>query len=183
MQINIRSLVFIVFMGILGNVLGFFTIKLPIPLVEVAFTISQLPALFSAIYIGSLEGGLVGLISMLYSTIFFIKNPLVPLGNFILAFSSGYFYRLRKRIPIFVACILGEVVETPFIWFSMILWSNIILGVPLSFLIPIIFMVNVKAFIEVALDSILLEILNKYFGNIFGKAKNEFMLKLIAYNK
>ncbi|MBO3757686.1 MAG: hypothetical protein JTT14_01060 [Candidatus Brockarchaeota archaeon] len=63
MKIKAKPLVFIVLMGVAGNILGFYSIPLPIPLVNVAFTLSQLPALFTAIYVGSLEGGIVGFLS------------------------------------------------------------------------------------------------------------------------
>lgn len=179
MKIKTKSLVFIVLMGIAGNILGFYSIPLPIPLVNVAFTLSQLPALFTAIYVGALEGGIVGFLSTIASTVLFIKNPFVPFGNFILAFASGYFYRhkfLRKRISIIPSCILGEIVETPFIWLTVIAWSGLVLGIQIYILVPIIAFINLKAFLEVTIDAILLEIMLPYIEKFLGKAREELTL-------
>jgi|YelNatPaOPRAMG01_1025707.scaffolds.fasta_scaffold06142_3 riboflavin transporter FmnP len=179
MKIKTRSLVFIVLMGIAGNVLGFYSIPLPIPLVNVAFTLSQLPALFTAIYVGPLEGGIVGFLSTIASTVLFIKNPFVPFGNFILAFAAGYFYKHKfvgKRISAIPSCILGEVVETPFVWLTVIVWSGLILGVQISILVPIIAFINFKAFLEVAIDAILLEIVLPYLEKFLGEVREELTL-------
>ncbi|MBO3763085.1 MAG: hypothetical protein QXS21_04445 [Thermoproteota archaeon] len=180
MKIKAKPLVFIVLMGVAGNILGFYSIPLPIPLVNVAFTLSQLPALFTAIYVGSLEGGIVGFLSTIASTVLFIKNPFVPFGNFILAFATGYFYRhtfVRKKISVIPSCILGEIVETPFIWLTVIIWSGLVLGIQINILVPIIVLINIKAFLEIAIDAALLEIMLPYFEKFLGNIKEE--LKII----
>lgn len=153
-----RSIAFIALMGTLGNIFGFFPITIPtggLP-VSVVVSFSQLPALLTAVGVGPLEGGVTGFLSTLASTILYIKNPLVPVGNLILGYSAGYF--AKKRRPV-VSCVLGEFVETPFLWASMVLWSGFIMGIPLIALVPIIVMVNAKAFVEVFLDSLVIELL------------------------
>jgi hypothetical protein len=93
---------------------------------------------------------------MLVSTVLYIKNPLVPVGNFILGYATGYFSRRRRPI---ISCMLGEIVESPFLWASMLVWSGFLMGVPLVALVPIIATVNAKAFVEVFLDSLVIELL------------------------
>lgn len=181
MKVNLKSLVFIVLMGVAGNILGFYSIPLPIPLVNVAFTLSQLPALFTAIYIGALEGGVVGFLSTIASTVLFIKNPFVPFGNFILAFAAGYFYKHKfagKKISVLLSCILGEIIETPFIWLTVIIWSGLVLGIQVYILVPIIAFINLKAFLEVTIDAVLLEIMLPYLERLLGKTKEELTLTL-----
>jgi riboflavin transporter FmnP len=153
-----RSIAFIALMGALGNVFGFFPITIPtgnIP-VSVVVNFSQLPALLTAVGVGPMEGGFVGLLSTLASTILYIRNPFVPLGNFILGYAAGYF--AKKRRPI-VSCLLGEVAESPFLWLSMVVWSGVVMGVAFEILLPIIITVNLKAFVEVLADSLVIELL------------------------
>jgi len=153
-----RSIAFMALMGTLGNIFGFFPITIPtggLP-VSVVVNFSQLPALLVAVGVGPLEGGMTGFLSTLVSTILYIKNPLVPVGNFILGYSAGYF--AKKRRPV-ISCILGEFIESPFLWASMILWSGFMMGIPLIALVPIIVTVNAKAFVEVFLDSLVIELL------------------------
>jgi len=153
-----RSIAFIALMGSLGNVFGFFPITIPtggIP-VNVVVTFSQLPALLTAAGVGPVEGGLVGFLSTIAVTVLSIKNPLVPVGNFILGYAVGYFARRWRPT---VSCLLGEIVESPFLWASMVLWSGVVLGAPIEALVPIIVTVNAKAFIEVFLDSLVIELL------------------------
>jgi len=153
-----RPIAFIALMGALGNVFGFFPIPIPtggLP-VSIVVNFSQLPALLTAVGVGPVEGGLVGFLSMLATTVLYIKNPLVPFGNFILGYAVGYF---SKRLRPLVSCLLGEAVESPFLWVSMVVWSGMIMGIPLEALIPIIATVNIKAFVEVFLDSLVVELL------------------------
>lgn len=157
-RMRTRSIAFIALMGTLGNIFGFFPITIPtggLP-VSVVVNFSQLPALLVAVGVGQLEGGITGLLSTLASTILYIKNPLVPVGNFILGYSAGYFS--RKHRPI-ISCVLGEFIESPFLWASMIIWSGFIMGIPLIALAPIIATVNAKAFVEVFLDGLVIELL------------------------
>jgi len=153
-----KSIAFIALMGALGNVFGFFPITIPtgsIP-VSVVVNFSQLPALLTAVGVGSLEGGLVGLLATLASTILYIRNPFVPVGNFILGYAAGYF--AKKRRPV-LSCLLGELVESPFLWASMIVWSGMVMGITFEILLPIVVTVNVKAFVEVLADSLVIELL------------------------
>ncbi len=144
-------------MGALGNIIGLFPVDIPTGVigVTVALNFSQLPALLTATGVGPLEGGLVGLISTILSTVLVIRNPFVPIGNFVLGYAVGYFARRRRPL---VSCILGEIVESPFIWATVILWSGLILGVPIGILVPVIATINIKAFLEVGIGGLLCQI-------------------------
>ncbi len=153
---SVKRLVFIIIMGALGNVLGMLSISIPAPPpLRLELHFSQLTPLLVGISIGPIDGAITGALSLIVATLK-IKNPLIPLGNAILAGIAGL--ASRKFRPV-LAAIVGEIAETPFIWFSMILWVYLVCGVPLEVLIPIIIVVNIKAFIEVLISSIVIEIL------------------------
>ncbi|MBO3757685.1 MAG: hypothetical protein JTT14_01055 [Candidatus Brockarchaeota archaeon] len=84
---------------------------------------------------------------------------------------------MRKKISVIPSCILGEIVETPFIWLTVIIWSGLVLGIQINILVPIIVLINIKAFLEIAIDAALLEIMLPYFEKFLGNIKEE--LKII----
>ncbi|MEM1587959.1 MAG: ECF transporter S component [Candidatus Bathyarchaeia archaeon] len=158
MKFNPKKVAFIGVMAALGNLLGFIPLKIPSPspAVSIELHFSQLPPLFIAFSLGPLSGALTGLLSLIAVTAFYIKNPLVPFGNMILAGVAGL---AAKKFKPIIAGLIGEVVETPFLWFSILFWSGIILQVPFKILIPIITLINIKAFIEVFISSFIASLL------------------------
>ena len=153
-----KRFVFIVIMGGIGNILGMVSLSLPVPSpMRLELHFSQLTPLLVGISMGPLDGAIVGMISLIVATVK-IGNPMIPLGNAILAYVAGL---MAKRFRPLIAGMIGEIAETPFIWFSMIIWVHIVCGVPLEVLVPIILMVNIKAFIEVFISSLVIEVLLK----------------------
>lgn len=159
-----KVLAFIGTMAALGNVLGLFPIKVPIPtpaLISVDLHLSQLPALFVAFSLGPAQGAATGFLSLIAVTALYIKNPLVPFGNAILAGAAGI---AARRFRPTVSGLIGEVAETPFLWFSVLLWAWVLHGVPLAALIPVITVINAKAFVEVFVSSLISELLLRREG-------------------
>jgi len=152
-----RLVALIAVMGALGNVLGALSIPIPVPVpyprVELCF--SSLATLFMAVSIGPLAGAVTGALGTIVSTIR-LGNPFIPLGHTILGFVAGY---ASKKFRPFTSGIIGEIAETPWIWFSVIFWAYLVAGVPVSVLIPIITLINIKAFFDVAASLLVCEIL------------------------
>ena len=154
---NIKLVAFIAIMGALGNLLALVSIPIPSPLpypkIELCF--SSFATLFVAISIGPKEGAITGALGTLLTTIR-IGNPFIPIGHVILGFISG---KASKKVRAIIAGIIGEIAETPWIWFSVIFWAHVVAGVPLEVLVPIIPIINIKAFIDVIISSLLIEII------------------------
>ncbi len=160
MKINSKKVAFISVMAALGNLLGLIPLKIPSPspTVSIELHFSQLPPLLVAFSLGPISGAITGLLSLVAVTAIYIRNPFVPFGNMILAGIAGL--AARKFKPI-IAGLIGEIAETPFLWFSVLLWSGVIHNVPFKVLIPIIALINVKAFIEVFISSSIASLLLK----------------------
>jgi len=158
MKVNSKKAAFIGVMAALGNLLGFIPLKIPSPspTVSIELHFSQLPPLFAAFSLGAFPGAITGFLSLIAVTAVYIKNPLVPFGNMILAGIAGL---TAKKFKPIIAGLIGEVAETPFLWFSILFWSGIIYKVPFKILIPIITLINVKAFIEVFISSFIASLL------------------------
>ncbi|RLE80281.1 MAG: hypothetical protein DRJ51_06125 [Thermoprotei archaeon] len=156
-KLNVKLIAFTAIMGALGNILGLFSIVIPSPLLHLELHLSQLTPLLVGIAIGPKYGAITGALSLIVVTIK-IKNPLIPLGNAILAGVAGL--AARKFRPV-IAGLIGEIAETPFIWFSVILWAGIIGGLPIDVLTPIITLICIKAFFEVLVSSVIVELLLK----------------------
>ncbi len=156
-KINARLIAFISLMGALGNVLALFSIPIPSPLpyprIELCF--SSFATLFVAVVIGPIAGAITGALGTILTTIR-IGNPFIPIGHLILGYVTG---RLARKFRPIIACLLGEVAESPWIWFSVIFWAHIVAKVPLSILIPIIIVINIKAFIDVFISSLIVELI------------------------
>ena len=145
-------------MGALGNLLGMLSISIPSPFIRIELHLSQLPPLLIGVTLGPSWGAIAGALSLIMATLH-IGNPLIPLGNAILAGIAGL---AARRFRPLVACLIGELAETPFIWFSILAWAGIICGVPLRALIPIIGIVNLKAFLEVLISASIIEMLLRH---------------------
>jgi riboflavin transporter FmnP len=154
---NRKIVAYIAIMGALGNVLGLVSLPLPSPIgagrIELHF--SQLPPLLVAFTAGPIPGAVTGFLSLILETTK-LGNPFVPLGNAILAGVAGL--AARRLRPIF-AGLLGEVAETPYLWGSIILWVGYVLKVPLPAIIAFTSIVNAKAFLEVAISCVIIEII------------------------
>ncbi len=159
MKVTSKLLAFVAVMGSVGNLLGLYAIKLPIsaPGVSVDFHLSQLPVLLVAVTLGPVWGALTGFLSLISVTALYIKNPFVPLGNAILGYIAGVV--ANRRFSPIISGVMGEVAETPFIWFSILFWAGIVGGVPFPALIPITIAINTKAFIEVIISATIVEFL------------------------
>ena len=152
-----KLVAFVVLMGALGNVLALFSIPVPSPLpyprIELCF--SSFATLLAAIGVGPAVGAIVGALGTILTTIR-IGNPFIPVGHLILGYAAGL--AARKFRPV-VAGLLGEVAESPWIWFSVVFWAHLVAGVPLEILVPIIALINVKAFLDVFVSSLVVELL------------------------
>ncbi|MFQ5712361.1 MAG: hypothetical protein ACE5GD_11385 [Candidatus Geothermarchaeales archaeon] len=145
MRVSVKSISLIAVMGALGNVIGL----IEIPLAPgVLLHLSQFTGILIAINLGPLAGGITGALSVLFVTfsIGTFASMFIPLGNFILSFAAGL---ASKRFRPLIAGLIGEVVETPYLWLTTILILPI----------PLITLINVKAFIEVAISSLVVEAL------------------------
>jgi riboflavin transporter FmnP len=147
-MMNSKVIAFVAVMGALGNVLGLFGVSLPTPIPQgrIELHFSQLPPLLVAFTVGPIPGAVTGLLSLILETIK-LGNPFVPFGNAILAGVAGL--AARRFRPIF-AGLLGEVAETPYLWGSIIFWVGYVMNVPLPAIIAFTSIINVKAFLEVA---------------------------------
>jgi len=159
LRINSRLIAFIAVMSALGNILGAIGIPIPAPIPEgkIVFHLSQLPALLVAVTISPIAGAVTGVLSLLVATIE-IGNPFVLFGNAILAGVTGL---AAKRFRVLISGIIGEIIETPYLWFSIVFWMSTILGIPVEGLVPFIVSINIKAFIEVGTSCIIIEVLLK----------------------
>jgi uncharacterized membrane protein len=160
MKVSSKKIAFMGVMAALGNLLGFIPLKIPspTPAVNIELHFSQLPPLFVAFSLGAIPGAITGFLSLIAVTAVYIRNPLVPFGNMILAGAAGL---AAKKFKPIIAGLIGEIVETPFLWFSILFWSGIVYNVPFKVLIPIAALINVKAFIEVFISSLIANILLK----------------------
>lgn len=154
---KLKLLIFVALMGSLGNLLGLVSITIPSPFLNIELHFSQLTPLLVGIHFGPLWGAITGALSLIIATIK-IGNPLIPLGNAILAGVAGI---AAKKFRPLLAGLIGELAETPFIWFSILLWVGMIHKVPFEALIPLIMLINVKAFLEVTISSAIVEMLLK----------------------
>jgi riboflavin transporter FmnP len=154
---NRKVVAFVAVMGALGNVLGLFGLPLPAPIAQgrIELHFSQLPPLLVAFTAGPIPGAVTGFLSLILETTK-LGNPFVPLGNAILAGVAGL--AARRLRPLF-AGLLGEVAETPYLWGSIILWVGYVLKVPLPAIVAFTSIVNVKAFLEVAISCVIIEII------------------------
>lgn len=136
-------------MSALGNILGFFSIRLPsTPSTTVEFHLSTLPALLLAVSIGPLAGAITGILSLIIATLQ-IGNIFIPFGNAILAGVAGLCsHKLKFSPPL--SAFLGEVVESPYTWLTCMLYS-----VPQ----PVIAFIIAKAFIEVLISGTIVELI------------------------
>lgn len=146
MKLNIKLIAFIAIMGALGNVIGLFAIPIPMPAGNVEFHLSQLTGLLTGIAIGPVSGAVAGALSVILVTAS-IGNVLIPGGNAILAGVAGL---ASKRFRPIIAGIIGEIAETPYLWFSTLIY-----GLP----IPVILWINIKSFVEVLISSSIIEVL------------------------
>ena len=157
MRVNSRLIAFIAIMSALGNILGAIGVPIPAPVPEgrIMFHFSQLPALLVAVTVSPIAGAVTGLLSLVVATIQ-IGNPFVLFGNAVLAGVTGL---AARRFRVFTSGMIGEIIETPYLWFSIIFWMNTILGVPVEALVPFIVSINIKAFIEVGISCLIIELL------------------------
>ncbi len=136
-------------MSALGNALGLLGIRLPsAPGATVEFHLSALPALLLAVAVGPVPGAVTGALSTIVATAK-IGNVLIPPGNFILAGLTGFFANKLKLQPALSGA-LAMIPYSPWVW--MATW---IYGVPP----PIRAFIIVKAFIEVLICGVLIELI------------------------
>jgi len=156
-MMNRKVIAFVAVMGALGNVLGLFGLPIPAPITQgrIELHFSALPSLFVAFTAGPIPGAITGLLSVILATIK-IGNPFIPLGNAILAGVAGL---LIKRLRPFFAGLTAMVIYSPYMWGSIILWVGYVLMVPLPAIIAFTSIVNVKAFIEVAIACVIIELI------------------------
>jgi len=154
---NLKTIALIAIMSGLGNVIGLFGLPIPTPFAwgRIELHFSQLPPLLVAIAVGPIPGAITGFLSLILETAK-LGNPLVPFGNAILAGVAGL---AARRLRPIIAGLVGEIVETPYLWVSMIFWVGYILQVPLPAIIAFTSIVNAKAFIEVAISGLIIEII------------------------
>jgi riboflavin transporter FmnP len=91
MKVSSKKIAFMGVMAALGNLLGFIPLKIPspTPAVNIELHFSQLPPLFVAFSLGAIPGAITGFLSLIAVTAVYIRNPLVPFGNMILAGAAG----------------------------------------------------------------------------------------------
>jgi len=142
-----KVLALISVMSALGNVLGFFSIRLPsAPGTVVEFHLSALPALLLAVTVGPLTGALTGALSLIIATVK-IGNVFIPFGNALLAYVTGLFSK-KFKFPPPVSGAIAMIPYTPYMWLACSIY-----GVPE----PIIAFIVVKAFIEILISCTLVE--------------------------
>jgi uncharacterized membrane protein len=153
---NQKTIALIAVMAALGNVISMFGLTLPAPIPEgrIELHFCQLPPLLVAMAVGPIPGAITGFLSLVLETAK-LGNPLVPFGNAILAGIAGL---AAKRLRPIFAGLIAEVVETPYLWGSMILWVGYVMKVPMPAIVALTSIINAKAFIEVAISCVIIEI-------------------------
>jgi len=148
MKYSTRILALIASMSALGNALGFLGIRLPsAPGTTVEFHLSALPSLLVAVAVGPIEGALTGLLSLVMATLR-IGNIFIPFGNALLAGIAGLLAKKFKFSPP-VCGAIAIAPYAPYIWFACAVYS-----VPPQ----IISFIIMKAFIEILISGIIVEV-------------------------
>jgi hypothetical protein len=133
----------------LGNALGYLGIRLPsAPGTIVEFHLSALPSLLLAVSVGPISGAITGFLSLIMATIH-IGNVFIPFGNALLAGIAGLVAQKFKFSPP-VSGALAMLPYTPYVWFACMVYN-----VPQA----IIAFIVVKAFIEVLISGIIIELI------------------------
>ncbi|MEM2639544.1 MAG: hypothetical protein QW113_05985, partial [Candidatus Bathyarchaeia archaeon] len=148
-RVSAKLVALIVVLSALGNILGLLGIRLPsAPGTTVEFHLSALSSLLAAVSIGPLPGAIIGLLSLIISTVR-IRNVFIPFGNALLAGVAGFFSKkLRFSPPVSGA--LAMIPYTPYIWLACLVY-----GLPSA---AIAFIVT-KAWIEVMISGTIVELI------------------------
>lgn len=148
-RLSARLVALIAILGALGNVLGSLSIRLPsAPGTTVEFHLSALPSLLIAVSVGPLSGAVTGFLSLIVATMQ-IGNVFIPFGNALLAGIAGILaHKLKFSPPLSGA--LAMIPYTPYIWLACMVYN-----VPQA----IIAFIVVKAFIEVMISGIVVELM------------------------
>jgi len=148
-KLSTRLIALVAVLSALGNVLGYLGISLPsAPGTTVEFHFSALPSLLLAVSVGPISGAVTGFLSLVMTTLH-IGNIFIPFGNALLAGITGLMAKKLKFSPP-VSGALAMVPYTPYIWFACTIYN-----VPQ----PTIAFIVVKAFIEVMISGIIIELI------------------------
>ncbi len=148
-RFSTRLVALIAILSALGNVLGYLSIRLPsAPGTTVEFHLSALPSLLLAVSVGPLSGAITGFLSLIMATLQ-IGNVFIPFGNALLAAVAGLFAQKLKFSPPLSGA-LAMIPYMPYIWLACMVYN-----VPQA----IIAFIVVKAFIEVMISSIVVELI------------------------
>jgi len=148
-RLSARLVALIAVLSAFGNVLGYFSIRLPsAPGTTVEFHLSVLPSLLLTVSVGPLSGAVTGFLSVIVATMK-IGNVFIPFGNALLAGVTGFLaQRFRFSPPVSGA--LAMIFYAPYMWFACMVY-----GVPQA---TIAFIIT-KAFIEVLISGTVAEII------------------------
>lgn len=148
-RLSARLVALIAILGAVGNVLGYLSIRLPsAPGTTVEFHLSALPSLLIAVSVGPLSGAVTGFLSLIVATMQ-IGNVFIPFGNALLAGIAGILaHKLKFSPPLSGA--LAMIPYTPYIWLACMVYN-----VPQA----IIAFIVVKAFIEVMISGVVVELI------------------------
>lgn len=169
-KLSPRVITFIAMMGALGNILSVLSIGLTI-VGTVGLDLSLVPVFIAAIYGGPYIGFVTGLISGIVPGIYFgpmtwqgwLALVALPIGKSLTGLTTGTLYRFfdvnrRTRPSLFTIPItlLGYVPECLFTVFYFLGPVPYFLGWSLAFSVSLLITILVKAWIEIALMSVLM---------------------------
>ncbi len=136
----------------IGILLGYLSLTLaPIIGNQVALDLSHLGTMASAIFVGPFAGFITGGIVGIPPSLRF-GNPLIAVGKLITGFCVALVFRYVKS-P-FLAVVLGYIPE------SLITYLTLgVFGIPYSLPLPVIYTILGKAWIEIGVIGVVMEIL------------------------
>ncbi len=145
-RLTSKLIAFIAVMCAVANILGFFTIPLGIA----AIHLMQLPIILAGLALGPRAGGLVGVLGA--ATMAFRlgpPNPYILLGNGILGFFTGLFYRRLKNrggrpiIPQVISVLGAYLVQFPYVYVTDVYFMPIPSTIVLTTILPKLLLENI----------------------------------------